>query len=73
MIFIREGTPIGSIDDLKDKEIIIVEDVHAHDWLTKNRVTDSIIKVNEAAIARSYWHPAIIIVPFFLVSMGLTF
>ena len=33
MIFIRTGTPINSIDDLKGKEIIVVEDVHAHDWV----------------------------------------
>ncbi len=36
-IFIRKETPITSLDDLKEKEIIIVEDVYAHDWLIKNR------------------------------------
>ena len=51
MIFIRTGTPINSIDDLNGKEIIVVEDVHAHDWVTKNRITDSIITVNGATEA----------------------
>ena len=51
MIFIRTGTPINSIDDLNGKEIIVVEDVHAHDWVRKNRITDSIITVNGATEA----------------------
>jgi two-component system sensor histidine kinase EvgS len=48
MVFIRKGTPITEMKDLIGKEIIVVEDVHAHDWLTKNRITDSIITVKEA-------------------------
>jgi ABC-type amino acid transport substrate-binding protein len=48
MVFIRKGTPIASMQDLIGKEIIVVEDVHAHDWLTENKITDSIIVVKEA-------------------------
>ena len=48
MVFIRKDTPIASMKDLIGKEIIVVEDVHAHDWLTENRVTDSVIVVKEA-------------------------
>ena len=48
MVFIRKGAPIVSMKELQGKEIIVVEDVHAHDWLTQNRVTDSIIVVKEA-------------------------
>jgi two-component system sensor histidine kinase EvgS len=44
-IFIRKGAPITSLDNLKEKEIIIVEDVYAHDWLLENRSTSSIISV----------------------------
>jgi polar amino acid transport system substrate-binding protein len=48
MVFIRKGTSIASMKELIGKEIIVVEDVHAHVWLTQNRVTDSIIFVKEA-------------------------
>jgi len=48
MVFIRKGTPIASMREVIGKEIIVVEDVHAHDWLTRNRITDSIIVVKEA-------------------------
>lgn len=50
-IFIRKGTPIASLDDLKEKEIIIVEDVYAHDWLLKHRPTSSTISVKNPAEA----------------------
>jgi PAS domain S-box-containing protein len=46
-IFIRKETLIKSLDDLKEKEIIVVEDVYAHDWLIKNRTTSSIISVKK--------------------------
>lgn len=57
MVFIRKGAPIASMKELLwkeiivGKEIIVVEDVHAHDWLTENRITDSIIVVKEATEA----------------------
>ncbi len=51
MVFIRKDTPIKSLKELIGKEIIVVEKVHAHDWLTQNRVTDSIIVVKEATEA----------------------
>ena len=51
MVFIRKDTPIKKMKELIGKEIIVVEDVHAHDWLTQNRITDSIIVVKEATEA----------------------
>lgn len=51
MIFIRKGSPIRSIDDLNEKEIILVEDVHAYEWVIKNKITKSIIRVNETVDA----------------------
>lgn len=50
-IFIRKETPIKSLDDLEDKEIIIVEDVYAQDWLLKNKPGYSIISVKKPAEA----------------------
>ena len=39
MLFSSEkSTPITSLDDLKEKEIIIVEDVYAHDWLLEKQI-----------------------------------
>jgi two-component system sensor histidine kinase EvgS len=41
----RKDTQIQSLDDVKDKEIIVVEHVYAHDWLIENKITNSIIAV----------------------------
>jgi len=46
-VFKRKETPIKSIDDVKEKEIIVVEDVLAQDWLIENKITNSIISVHE--------------------------
>ncbi len=46
-LFIRKETPIKTLNDLKEKEIIVVEDVYAHDWLIKSRITSSIISVKD--------------------------
>lgn len=42
----RKETPLHSRKDVKDKEIIVVEGVYAHDWLVENEFTDFIITVN---------------------------
>jgi len=41
----RKDTQIQSLDDIKEKEIIVVEHVYAHDWLIENKITNSIIAV----------------------------
>ncbi len=51
MVFIRSGAPFTSLEDLKGKEIIVVEDVLVDDWLNEHRVTDSIIAVKAATDA----------------------
>jgi len=45
-LFKRIETPLHSRDDVKDKEIIVVEGVYAHDWLVENQFTDFIITTN---------------------------
>ena len=45
-LFKRKETPLHSIDDVKGKEIIVVEGVYAHDWLIEEQFTDFIILVN---------------------------
>ena len=44
-IFKRHETPIKSLADIKEKEVIVVEDVYAHDWLIEKKITKSIIPV----------------------------
>jgi polar amino acid transport system substrate-binding protein len=45
-IFIRSGTPFRSVEELKNKEVIVVSGVYAHDWLLANRFTPHIFTVN---------------------------
>jgi ABC-type amino acid transport substrate-binding protein len=45
-LFKRKETPFRSPDDVKGKEIIVVEGVYAHDWLIEEKFTDFIIVVN---------------------------
>lgn len=44
-LFKRKDTLIRSLDDLKNKEIITVSDVYAHEWLNEKKITNSIIAV----------------------------
>jgi two-component system sensor histidine kinase EvgS len=44
-IFVRNGSSIKILSDVEEKEIIVVKNVYAHDWLTRNKTTDSIIVV----------------------------
>ena len=37
-VFIRKETPIKSLDDIKGKEVIVVEDVYAHDWMIEKKL-----------------------------------
>jgi len=45
-VFIRKGSKIKSLDDLKDKEIIVEKDGFMHDYLLKNNINTKIIPVN---------------------------
>lgn len=42
-IFVRQNSPIKTLSDIEGKEIIVVQHVYAHDWLTRNKTTDSMI------------------------------
>ena len=46
-VFIRKETPIKSLADINGKEVIVVEDVYAHDWMMEKKITNSIIPVSE--------------------------
>jgi len=43
---VRKGSPIQSIDDLREKEILVHAQAYSHDWLTDHHVTDQIIAVS---------------------------
>ncbi len=45
-LFIRKDSPIKFLNDVKEKEIIVVKNVYAHDWIINNKITNSIIIVN---------------------------
>ena len=40
MFFIRKGASFKATENFKGKEIIVVESVHAHDWLIENSITE---------------------------------
>ena len=44
-IFVRKNSPIRKIEDVYGKEIIVVKDVYAHDWLKRNNITPHIFPV----------------------------
>jgi PAS domain S-box-containing protein len=44
-VFVRKGGPYHSVDDLKNRQVIVVEDVYAHEWLQTNRFTPHIFTV----------------------------
>mgnify|MGYP001814604298 FL=1 len=37
-VFIRKETPIKSVADINGKEVIVVEDVYAHDWMMEKKL-----------------------------------
>jgi len=44
-VFVRKGEPYHAVDDLRNKQVIVVQDVYAHAWLRTNRFTPHIISV----------------------------
>lgn len=44
-IFVRKGTEFNSVENLKNKEVLVVADVYAHDWLLANAFTPFIFTV----------------------------
>jgi PAS domain S-box-containing protein len=46
-IFVRKGSPVRSIDDIKWKEIIVQKGDVIHDYLTNNHITPHIITVTD--------------------------
>ena len=44
-VFVRKGEPYQAVDDLRNKQVIVVQDVYAHAWLRTNRFTPHIIPV----------------------------
>jgi hypothetical protein len=44
-VFVRKGGPYHSVGDLKNRQVIVVEDVYAHEWLQTNRFTPHIFTV----------------------------
>lgn len=53
-IFVREDTPYRTVADLKQKEVLVVSGVYAHDWLRANEFTSRIVTVDrpEEALQR---------------------
>lgn len=43
--FVRKGEPFHAVDDLRNKQVIVVEDVYAHAWLKTSLFTPHIIPV----------------------------
>jgi two-component system sensor histidine kinase EvgS len=50
-IFIRKNDDYTSIEELKDKAVLVVKDVYAHDWLRTYTFTDQIFEVNSPKVA----------------------
>ncbi len=53
-IFVRQNAPYRSVADLKEKEVLVVSGVYAHDWLQANQFTSRIVTVDhpEQALQR---------------------
>jgi PAS domain S-box-containing protein len=53
-IFVRENSTYRTVTDLKEKEVIVVSGVYAHDWLQTNQFTSRIVTVDrpEEALQR---------------------
>lgn len=47
-LFIRNGSTVRQLDDLKGKEVIVVENVYAHEWLKENTPQAILIKVESS-------------------------
>ena len=44
-VFVRKGEPYRTVEDLRNRQVIVVQDVYAHAWLKTNRFTPHIISV----------------------------
>ena len=44
-VFVRKDSTFQKPTDLKEKEVIVVKDVYAHDWLTQNNFTPHVVTV----------------------------
>ena len=45
-LFVRQGSPIRSIDDARGKAILVHAKAYSHDWLLERRITDRIVSVS---------------------------
>jgi two-component system sensor histidine kinase EvgS len=45
-LFVRQGSPIRSIDDAGGKAILVHAKAYSHDWLLERRITDRIVAVS---------------------------
>ena len=45
-LFVRQDATIASPEDARGRQVIVVEDVYAHDWLRRNDFTDQVITVD---------------------------
>ncbi len=45
-LFVRQGSPIQSIDDARGKAILVHAKAYSHDWLLERRVSDRIVAVS---------------------------
>ncbi len=45
-LFVREGSRIALPKDIRGREVVVVKDVYAHDWLRRNDFTDQVITVD---------------------------
>jgi PAS domain S-box-containing protein len=44
-VFVRKNGPYHSVEELRNREVIVVEEVYAHEWLKTNRFTTQIFTV----------------------------
>ena len=44
-VFVRKGTEFKAVENLENKEVLVVADVYAHDWLLENAFTPHIFTV----------------------------
>ncbi|MGD9250335.1 MAG: transporter substrate-binding domain-containing protein [Desulfobacterales bacterium] len=45
-LFVREDSRITAPEDVRGRQVIVVKDVYAHDWLRRNEFTDQVITVD---------------------------
>ena len=45
-LFVRQGSPIESLDDARGKSILVHASAYSHDWLLKRRITERVVAVS---------------------------